>query len=471
MSSGDKVAQLREGVFPGWSDRFQRRLIVILAAAQALEAMDRGALGAVAPSLERALGISNSRLGLLVAVVSISTALATLPAGVLVDRIRRTRLLAWSLVLWSIAIVVSALSGSFLQLLASRVALGVVLATAGPVTASAVGDAVPDDKRADAIGRIRAGELVGMGAGFLLVGVVTSILSWRWVFVTLGALGAIAAWVVWGTDEPPRTADDPSLEHRPVRSLVRDMGVEPEPGSEVLDDPGSDLSLWQVVKYVLAVPTNRLLLVAEMVGDFFLSGTATFAAVFATQQYGISQSTGALLLPLAGVGALVGAVGGGRLGDWLITGRNIVPGRLWVAAAGYLLAVGALVPALFLRSIWLALPLLALAGLGLAASIPTVSAARLDVVVGPVWGRAEGVRTVLRTMAIAGAPLLVGFLSETMRGGGHDGLRLTILLLLPLVVVNSGVVLYASRHYAADVAAASETAERADAQRRGGTTP
>ncbi len=408
--------------------------------------------------------MSNSQLGFLVAAVALFAALASVPAGILADRVPRMRLLAGSLVAWSAAMVASGLTRSFDQLMVVQLVVGVVIATAGPVAASSVGDAVPDAHRAQAIGWVRAGELVGLGAAFLAVGVVTSMLSWRWVFVVLAVLGAITAVGVWRTEEPERTAERREHRdgHRPVEQLVVDGNVEPTQFSSILEDAGRcDISLWRVVRYALDVPTNRLLLVAEMAGDFFLSGVATFAVLFATEQYGISQSTTSLLLPVAGVGALAGTVGGGRLGDWLVTERKIIPARLYVAAAGYVVAAVAVVPALFVRSVWLALPILAVAGCALAASIPTVGAARLDVIVGTVWGRVEAVRTVLRAVALASAPLVVGALSDNLAGGGHVGMRWAILLLLPLVLLNGLIVWRASRHYGADIAAARYSAETA----------
>ena len=56
-----------------------------------------------------------------------------------------------------------------------------------------------------------------------------------------------------------------------------------------------------------------------------------------------------------------------------------------------------------------------------------------------LWGRAEGVRTFLRTAAQALAPLIFGGVSDLL-GGGRTGLQYTfILMLLPLSA--SGIVL------------------------------
>jgi len=65
------------------------RIIVMLACILALDAADKATLGAVAAQLKPALHINNLEIGLLVAVTVASSALLTLPFGVLVDRFNR----------------------------------------------------------------------------------------------------------------------------------------------------------------------------------------------------------------------------------------------------------------------------------------------------------------------------------------------------------------------------------------------
>ena len=93
------------------------RAVLVLAFVLALDAADKGTVGAVAAPLEHDLGLANTQIGLLVAVVSLVGGAATFPAGMLVDRVRRTHLLAGSVVLWGLAMAASALSRSFAWLL------------------------------------------------------------------------------------------------------------------------------------------------------------------------------------------------------------------------------------------------------------------------------------------------------------------------------------------------------------------
>lgn len=444
---------------PSRSRRSQ--LVALLAAAQALDSLDRGSLGAMAPSLEAGLEFSNTQLGLLLAIVSVTSAIATMGAGILVDSRRRTRLLAWSLILWAAAMGAGALAPTYAFLLVSRIALGVVIASVGPASASLVGDLYRGDERGRIIGWIRTGEYLGVGLAFLIVSAVGWALSWRAVFALLALIGAFVAFRMWQVDEPSRRSDHQGQSHEPdvIEELIEDEGVEPAENAVVLPGGSASLTVTQVVRYAIDVPTNRMLLVAETIGDFALSGVATFAVLFAVAQFDISQSLAAALLPIAGVGALLGVMSGSHFGDWLIRTRHVLTGRLWVAGFGYFLAGAFLVPVLFVRSWYIALPFLAVAGAGLGASGPTVSAARLDVIVGTLWGRVEAVRTLLRAGALAAAPLLGGYLSDHLAGGGRAGLRFTMAFALPLLAINGALVLVARRSYASDIAAAQRSGE------------
>ena len=75
------------------------------------------------------------------------------------------------------------------------------------------------------------------------------------------------------------------------------------------------------------------------------------------------------------------------------------------------------------RSALTAVPYLIFAALFLSAQNPPLDAARLDIVVPGLWGRAEAVRTMVRTGAQALAPLLFGVVSDYIFGGGRTGLQ------------------------------------------------
>jgi len=123
------------------------RLVAALAGVLALSTADTSTVGASAVHLRHALGISNTDIGLLVSVTSLVAAAASLPFGVLADRVNRTRTLGAVIVLWAGAMIWSAAVPDFRQLLYARLFLGAATAAAGPLVASLVGDYFPAAER------------------------------------------------------------------------------------------------------------------------------------------------------------------------------------------------------------------------------------------------------------------------------------------------------------------------------------
>jgi hypothetical protein len=118
-------------------------------------------------------------------------------------------------------------------------------------------------------------------------------------------------------------------------------------------------------------------------------------------------------------------------------------------------ATGLFVPALLTRRMASALPFLVLAAFMLSAQNPPIDAARLDIMPWFLWGRAEGVRTALRTAAQALAPLAFGLTSDYVFGGGRAGLQWTFLVMLLPLSANAYFLFRSLRTYPRDVATAA----------------
>jgi predicted MFS family arabinose efflux permease len=190
----------------------------------------------------------------------------------------------------------------------------------------------------------------------------------------------------------------------------------------VLDaDPGR-MSLLAATRYVLRVRTNVILIVASACGYYFLSGVETFGTEFVKQQHGAGQGLATLGLLCLGIGAIAGVLAGGAAGDALLH-RGRLTGRITVAAVAATAAAVVAVPALLTRSLGVAVPVLMLTAGCLSAQNPPLPAARLDIMPPQLWGRAEAIRTVLRSFAQAVAPLLFGAVADHVFGGGTGGGR------------------------------------------------
>jgi MFS family permease len=464
------------------------RVIVLLACVLALETADTSTVGAIAGSLERSLGIGNTQIGLLVAVTAGIGAIATLPMGVLVDRVTRTRVLWISILVWGLAMAASGASVSFLMLLLSRLALGAVVATATPAVASLVGDFFPAAERGVVYGYILIGELLGAGIGYLVGGTVAGPLSWRFAFWILAIPALLLAWGIQAMPEPARgggarmpvgteqvpgqeglkrPADEGGAEqeHSEVAEEIEEQGVPPHSSLVLTEDP-SEHSLWWAVRYVLSIRTNLFLIGASALGYFYYKGLTTFAVVYLSGRFGLGQATGSLLFIVIAIGALAGVLIAGRSADTLIH-RGYIPGRVLVAGISFLVATVVFVPGLLVGVLAAAVPILFLAAAGLGGANPPLDAARLDVMHPRLWGRAESVRTVLRRAFEAIAPLVFGYVSSVFGPGsggvgrprgssaaGAHGLEYTFLIMLVPLAAAGGLLIWGRLTYSRDAATA-----------------
>lgn len=464
------------------------RVVLTLAAVLGLSGADTGTISSTTDNLERAFHVGNTQIGILLSIVGLVGAAFTIPAGILTDRVRRTRLLGGSIVFWAAATAMSGAATSYLWLLLARVALGVVTATTGPAIASLTGDYFPAADRGRIYGLILGGDLVGSGLGYLISGDLSSVTTWRAAFWWLCLPSLALAWVVWRMPEPVRggssrlVTDDseqstgdgersgragPGLAER----AVRQTGVEPRPGLVLHDDPVGR-PVWWALRYVLRIRTNLVLIVASALGYFYFAGLRSFAIIFATGHYGLGKPTATALILVIGTGALAGVFAGGRLTDRLLR-RGHVRARVLVPSICLLTLPAILAPAIATRSVAVALPLLVVGAFVLGAPNPPLDAARLDIMHPRLWGRAEGVRTVLRSVGESAAPLLFGYVSQyvfggpgssagTGSGGGSGaqpqnvtGLEYTFLVFLAPLLMAGLLGLIALRTYPRDVATAA----------------
>jgi MFS family permease len=483
------------------------RVITIFGAVLALNGADNATVGAVAPQLEHAFHIGNTKIGLLSSVALLVGAVFTIPAGMLVDRIKRVPMLSLSILLWSIASLLSAFAGSYSSLLLSRLLLGAVTATAGPAIASLTGDYFPARERGRVYAYILGGEIAGTAVGFIVSGSVAAI-TWRAAFLLLAIPGFFLARELYRTVPEPQRGGHSWLEpgvmdlkeavaagppHPPpetegeqlppdevedlAREAVRRLGVEPDPDLVLTKDPRS-LGIVDAVRYILSIPTNILMIISSSLGYFYFAGLSTFALLFVRGHYHASQAEAELVLALLVAGALAGTLISGRVTDQLLR-RGVIEVRVWIPALCYLGAAALLVPGVLGTHLTPALWFDIAGASLLSAANPPLDAARLDIMPAGLWGRAESTRTVLRSLAQALAPLVFGGLADLIAGiapeqapigthpgvispGAARGLEISFLLLLGTLAA-AGVFLLRARHtYPRDVATAAASHQGSD---------
>jgi MFS family permease len=146
--------------------------------------------------------LTNSQAGLVPTVTLIAAALAGIVGGILIDRLGRTRMLVYTILVYSVGSAGTALSSGIWSLVFWRTIVGIGLGGEWAAGAVLVSETWPAQHRAKAIGWMQSGWAIGY---LLAAGASALILprfGWRWLFV-VGFLPAIAAvFIRRGVHEP-----------------------------------------------------------------------------------------------------------------------------------------------------------------------------------------------------------------------------------------------------------------------------
>jgi predicted MFS family arabinose efflux permease len=185
---------------------------LVAMAAMTLSYVDRQTLSVLAPTVTKALGLTETQYGLLGSAFAIAYLVAGPFAGALVDRFGARRSLPWAIVVWSLVAALHAVVPGFGALFALRLALGVAESPSFPAGAQIVQRVLPADDRPRGMSTLFIGMSVGsMLAPPLAIGLATRT-SWRLAFVGTAAVAALwlPLWLAVARRDPARAALDAS---------------------------------------------------------------------------------------------------------------------------------------------------------------------------------------------------------------------------------------------------------------------
>lgn len=151
----------------------------------------------VLPQMSEGLGVSETRVGFLVGVYALASALCAIPLVSATLAVNRKRLLLALLVGFAASNIVVGLSGSYAITVAARVLGGVCAGVMWPMIAAYGTRLVPEDQHGKAITVIMSGNTLGISLGLPAFAMIGASLGWRSVFLVLGAVVAAIAVLSW----------------------------------------------------------------------------------------------------------------------------------------------------------------------------------------------------------------------------------------------------------------------------------
>lgn len=172
--------------------------------------VDRVNIATAAGSIQRELGLSNTRLGFALSAFGYPYLLFQIFGGWIGDRVGPRRTLFACGIIWAAATMATGLAGSLAALFAVRVAVGIGEGATFPVATRAMQTWTPSGRRGFAQGITHAFARFGNAATPPIVAWLIALVTWRGSFVALGASSLlwVIAWVAYYRDDP---AEHPAI--------------------------------------------------------------------------------------------------------------------------------------------------------------------------------------------------------------------------------------------------------------------
>ena len=284
-----------------------------------LNYVDRYIFAALIPYIKTDTGYDDAQLGWVGSAFTIIYTVCSPLFGYLGDRYRRGRLVAFGIVIWSLATAGAAIAANFWQLLFSRTAVGIGEANYATIAPGLLSDFFIKARRGMVMSIFFAAIPVGTAIGYLSGGYLgaPARLGWRHTLLLVGLPGLLTAFAAWFMREPIRGAmdekdDDASETHAPV-------------------------SWWESNRILFA---NRGYVFASLgyaASTFALGALVFWAPEWLKSDKGLTAEEANTVLALCAIGGgFLGTMLGGVIGDWL--GKRIRGAYYWVCAASCVFA-------------------------------------------------------------------------------------------------------------------------------------
>ena len=389
-------------------------LVTMLTIAYIFSFVDRYILGLLIEPIKADLGLTDAQIGWVIGwAFAIFYATMGIPIGWLVDRRRRTWIVAAGIAVWSVATAMSGLASRFWHLFIARMMVGAGEATLSPAAFSMIGDSFPPERRGKPISFYTAALTLGAGLASLIGGgvllwakttptivlpLVGEVAPWQATFFAVGLPGLLLALVFFALREPAR---------RTARNADADLK-----GNSLGDALGY---VWRYRGTYAGFVSLVCVMTILAYSQAFLP--STFARTWGWEVENYAFANGVALLAIGPATVLFA----GWLSDrWSQRGRRDAPFRLLLA--GYLIMLPSAIVPFFVADGMLAFAILCVNTVG----IGTVSAVAVTalLLITPAQIRGQVVALYYVAISLAGlllGPTTVGWLSTNIFG--EDNIR------------------------------------------------
>jgi MFS family permease len=187
-------------------------VLLMMVLVYTLSIADRYVISTVLEPIRLELQLTDSGIAFLTGVaLALFYVVLGFPISYLIDRGNRRNIIAICLILWSAMTAFTGLSKNYIQLLISRIGVGVGEAGGTPGANSIISDYFPAAKRPMALTIFSLGAPIGAWIGADIAGIINDAFNWRTVFLVLGIPGIVVGLVILVTIKEPRRGQ---LDHK-----------------------------------------------------------------------------------------------------------------------------------------------------------------------------------------------------------------------------------------------------------------
>ncbi|MDQ3110899.1 MAG: MFS transporter, partial [Bacteroidota bacterium] len=169
----------------------ERPLLICLAFVQFTNVMDFMIMMPLSPLFTEEFGITPKQFSFLVASYNISAGVVSLASAFFIDRFDRRKVMLFSYAFFVLGTFACGLSPTYGILLAARILTGMFGGVLSAVLLSIVGDAIPYERRASAMGIVMGGFAAASVLGVPIGSYVATHFGWHVSFFGIGAMGIL----------------------------------------------------------------------------------------------------------------------------------------------------------------------------------------------------------------------------------------------------------------------------------------
>ena len=399
-----------------------------------MDYVDRQVIVSLFPHMKAQWALSDTQLGALVSIVSITVAMGALPVALVADRVSRVKSIVTMAVIWSTATISCMFTRNYAQLLAARGAVGLGEAGYGSVGAALIASHFPARMRGALMAGFFASASVGSVVGVMLGGLIAARWGWQAAFGIVGLPGLVMALLYL------RVRDYKTV------ALTKTLDQATRSAGGVLRHVGKALGRSPTVLFVCIGAAAQLVVVSAL---------WSWLPSFLNRVHGIAPEQAGIKAALIVLCGAAGSVAWGALVDRAGTRRP--RNKLVAMAALCLLSMTILMLPFGAQAAGWALDpstqfgLIAAGSFVATCTVGPVSAVVIDVIHPGVRATGSSVLALFQNLfGLAAGPLVAGALSD------HFGLALA-LTLTPLFSIAAALAfLRAAGTYEADAARAAE---------------